>query len=269
MADADWDKEIERSGSGSPIHRYESGTRDFEFAPGDDSLIDAVAEHIKQHVGDPEWVWHEMISDLIHVDIHVVAPTEARPCITLVTSGMAERPMNAPPEASACEFAELTLSLPPDWPGLANHDGQPRVIDDSHPLRDEANYWPIRWLKMLARFPHEYGTWIWHGHTIPNGDPAEPFAPNTRLAGWMLMPSMMGGEAFRTLRVGDRDIAFFAIWPLYPEEMQYKLDHGADALLDRFEKARISPVPELIDVTRPNVCLDPNRRKRRWWPFGL
>jgi len=268
MSEADWDQEIERTGAGDPIYRHEPGTRELEIAPGDESLIDAVSDHVNKHIGEPTWVWHEIISDLIHIDIHLVAPTEGRPYHTLVTSGMSERPMKPPAEVSECEFAELTLSLPAGWPGLAPQGAKPKVMDEDHPLRDEANYWPIRWLKMLARLPHEYETWLWRGHTVPNGEPAEPFAPNLGFTGWMLMPSMVGGEPFRTLRVGDRDINFFAAWPLYPEEMQYKLDHGTDALLDRFIAAGIEPIPEFIDPQRPNACALSKRRKRKWWPFG-
>ena len=29
-------------------------------------------------------------------------------------------------------------------------------------------FWPIQMLKFLARFPHEYKTWLGWGHTIPN-----------------------------------------------------------------------------------------------------
>ena len=35
----------------------------------------------------------------------------------------------------------------------------------------------------LARLPHEFQTLLWQGHTVPNGDPALPYARNTKLCG--------------------------------------------------------------------------------------
>jgi hypothetical protein len=59
--------------------------------------------------------------------------------------------------------------LPPDW----------RISEEA--FQDESWYWPVRQLKMLARLPHKYRTWLWLGHTVPNDDPPEPFAPSTEL----------------------------------------------------------------------------------------
>jgi hypothetical protein len=55
--------------------------------------------------------------------------------------------------------AELVMALPAEWP-----------LEQSE-LEDESNYWPLGLLKMLARLPHEFETFVWFGHTIPNGDP--------------------------------------------------------------------------------------------------
>jgi hypothetical protein len=58
-------------------------------------------------------LFHELLSDLVHVDIHIVEPTAARNYYTLVTSGMSDRPMAAPEECRECRYAELVISLPP------------------------------------------------------------------------------------------------------------------------------------------------------------
>ena len=44
-------------------------------------------------------------------------------------------------------------------------------------------YWPYRMLKELARLPHEFDTFLWKGHTVPNGDPPQPYGPNTPAVG--------------------------------------------------------------------------------------
>jgi hypothetical protein len=41
------------------------------------------------------------------------------------------------------------------------------------------------------------------------------------------------------------------MYPLYAEEMNHKLKHGAESLLPRFEKHGVTDV---IDVNRKNVC---------------
>lgn len=46
------------------------------------------------------------------------------------------------------------LFLPENWP------------TSSDAFKDDKYYWPIKLLKQLARFPHEYNTWLGYGHTI-------------------------------------------------------------------------------------------------------
>ena len=127
------------------------------------------------------------------------------------------------------------------------------------PLEDEANYWPIRWLKQIGRLPHEYHTWIGYGHSIPNGDPPEPIA-NTQFAGVVLMPTYaLPPEFFRlTTEAGDI-INFWQLVPLYREEMDLKLRKGVDALENAFHEHEIGFV---VDPGRPNVAV----KKKR---FGL
>jgi hypothetical protein len=178
---------------------------------------------------------------------------------------MAERPMRQPEGVSGCEFAELCVCLPADWPGLGDAGRGPSPGDPNHPWRDERHYWPLRWLKVLARFPHDYQTWLWAMHTMPNGDPPRPFAPGTGLCGMMLVPNPLLPEAFEELRVGDREVRFWTLMPLHADEMQFKLDHGAEALLEAFAEAGVTP---LIDNARPSVLA---RRpptppaKKPWW----
>ena len=75
-----------------------------------------------------------MKSFSVHIDIYVVPPTKERRYGLLITSGMSELPMNPPPDvwkwwkidvnklpkearkALNCDFAELVIKLPPDWP---------------------------------------------------------------------------------------------------------------------------------------------------------
>jgi hypothetical protein len=240
--------EIERSGSGAPIWRHQARDREFELATGDREAIEMIGEHVARHVGRPESVFHELVSDLVHLDVHLVEPTPERNYYTLVTSGMSDRPMAAPEPYRELNYAELLICLPPTW--QLNQEA----------FKDESNYWPIRWLKMLARLPHEYDTWLFEAHTVPNGDPARPFAANTELCCALLRRPVLFGTDFQTLRVSDeKAIHFLALVPLYREEMEFKLAEGYDSLLELLEPAGVT---ELLDVRRANVCKKGKRPRR-------
>ena len=210
-----------------------------------DSSMEAISDHIEKHIGPIGNVWHEIISDLVHIDVHQVAPTEDRPYWTLITSGMSDRPMQAPAGREEWRYAELMLCLPKEWK-LEQTD-----------FKDPANYWPIRWLKVLARFPHEYKAWLCWGHTMPNGDPAQPLHSSVPFDGVMLLrPQTVSKEFWRLKIREDKVIHFFSVIPLYPGEMSLKLKEGAEQLEKRFEKRKVS---EIVDARRPDVS------KKEWW----
>ena len=234
----------ERSPGGSEIKRYEPRDRELEVAHGDPDLIDGLTEHVQRHLGQEPRVFHELVSDVVHVDVLHAAPTGEFPFNTLMTCGMSEHPMAAPEELPEGRHAELMLRLPPDWP-----------LEEGA-FEDESAYWPIRLLKVLARLPHEYGTWLWYGHTIPNGDPPEPYAPNTELCGAILLTPVLGPDGFDRAEVAGREISVLAALPIHADEMDLKLERGAEELAELFDKAELS---ELVDPGRPGVV----RRRRR------
>jgi hypothetical protein len=231
--------DAEKSPDGSKIYRYTD--EDFKETYDDlgSSSIEEIGSHITKYIGEPEWVLHELVSPTVHVDVHVVEPTARQNFITLITSGMSDKPMVKAPLADF-QFAELVVALPPDW-----------KVDDAA-IHDENYYWPIRALKYLSRFPHEFDTWIWSGHTISNGDPPSPFGENTRMNCILLSSPILFDSDFRTLEIsGSKKIHFLSLIPLYPEETNYKLEHGIDALYDRFDKNGIS---ELLNPQRASCC---------------
>lgn len=260
---------MDTSESGQPIYRHQERERDFEPVIGDSDNIDAITEHIQQHIGKVATVFHELVSDLVHIDIHIVNPTPERNYYTLVTSGMSDKPMTTPPGCEELRHAELMLSLPPDWP-MGNEE-----------WKKEENYWPVRALKFLARLPHEYQTWLGMMHTIPNGDPSRPFADSTRLCGAIILPPLRIKPEFHQLEISpEKTINFYAVVPLHADEMDFKLKHGAEALFDGFDKYRVT---ELIDSARPSSLgggignsgggrvggeQQAPPKKKWWWPFG-
>ncbi|HET9496377.1 MAG TPA: suppressor of fused domain protein, partial [Chloroflexia bacterium] len=242
--------EVGQSESGATVYKYDvppderEGLRPPQM---DEAALAMIDSHIERYVageGSGEGlVWHEIISNLVHIDVHVTPPSEERPYYTLITSGMSDLPMNVPPAAEDQKHAELLLCLPADWPLMG---------ENYQMLPDDESYWPVHTLKFLARFPHEYSTWLGVGHTVPNGDPPQPFAEGVGFTGVVLLPPVLFEEEFFRLPVrAGKTIQFLAVVPLYESEMDFKLKHGLDALLDRFDE---NDVTELIDVHRPNVC---------------
>ena len=193
-----------------------------------------IETHISTCYGKFDSVLHEIVSPDIHVDICVIPPTTDRNYFTMVTMGMGAHRMNVPKELRNQGFdrAELLIALPSDW-----------NIEDE----DEKWYWPLRWLKILARLPGENNSWLGYGHTIPNG---EPFAENTLLSGIMLtMPYFFGQEA-ASCRLGNGEsVNFYQLMPLFDDEMNYKLEHGAEALEDLFSES----FDLVVDIGRKSV----------------
>src|SRR5258706_3910018 len=165
--------DIEYSDSGSPIYRHTPKHEEWTAPASDAEALEHLDRHYAQHFGTGS-VFHELVSHLVHLDVHIFEPTAMRNFSVLVTSGMSDQPMQTPPEVADRRYTELLICLPQTWP----------LSDEA--FRDQNHYWPVRWLKTLARLPHEYDTWLGVGHTIPNGDPAEPFAPTTALCGALI-----------------------------------------------------------------------------------
>jgi hypothetical protein len=239
------DDGTEYTEAGIPIHRHKARERAFEPAIAHEENLEKIDEHIRRHIGEVAAVYHEIISDLVHIDVHLVEPSPMRQYFTLITSGMSDRPMRHPDGFEEFKYAELMMSLPADWPVHVEGFWEGK-------FEKEKFYWPVRWLKELARFPHEYQTWLWASHTVPNGDPPQAYASNTKLCCALLMNPVLVPDEFHHLDMGaGKVIHFLSMLPIYKEEMDYKLKQGLDPLLERLENAQVT---ELLNIKRKNVC---------------
>jgi hypothetical protein len=217
------------------------------------SAIGEIDAHFNAHFGEAESVFHELMSDTVHVDVHAIPPRPERNWWTLYTTGMSDVPMAVPPEAHAPKLAELLVSLPPGW--------RIDLIQTLPPSAEDARWaWPIQWLRKVARMPSDYATWLGARHTIPNGDPPEPFGPETKLAAWMLLPPVSVAEEGRAVKLADgRDVALLQLHALHADELALKLDKGSNALLDALVAAEVT---EVLTLDRPSVA-----RKKRFGFF--
>ena len=198
--------------------------------------MEAVEGHIQQYFGKFENVFHELSSPDIHVDICVVPPSGDRDYYTLVTMGMGAHRMNVPEELAEykLERAELAIALPGNWK-LKHED-----------LKNERWYWPIRLLKALARLPIASDTWLGFGHTMDN---EEDFAKDTKLCAAILTGPQgveEGGEV--CILPSGEEVNFYQVIPLYQNEMEYKMEHDADALLEK-----MAGISFVVNPTRQNA----------------
>ena len=198
--------------------------------------LEQFENYLNAQFGASAGVIHEIASPDIHLDIHVIPPTEKNNYYTLITMGMGAYKMNAPEEEY--EHAELVLYLPPTW--------------DIHSETEEC-YWPIRLLKILGRLPLYNDTWVGVGHTISSDADNSPYASNTELCSTILLPAFSSDHKeldFRFPSLGK--LNFYQLFPLYREELEYKQKHGAQALVDLFCDEDFIPI---VNINRKNYCL--------------
>jgi hypothetical protein len=197
--------------------------------------VTCVEDHITKYFGEYENVFHEIISPDIHVDIAIINPTQKRDYYVLVTIGMGAHRMKLPADLEGKGFdrAELLVCLPPDW-NMQN-------------FKDERWYWPLRWLKIMARLPIEQQTWLGWGHTVPAG---EPFADSTQLNTMLLLNPGAFRKGCDQCRIPDGFVNFYQLVPLYQEELNLKLEQGTEALLEIMDRDLL----EVVDPARRNAC---------------
>lgn len=216
-------------------------------APNEKSLPSrsSIVRHIEQHVGKIDLVWTELVPLNGHIDIHIVRPTTEKPHFTLVTSGMSDHAMSSL-NGSDGKYIELVLCLPPNW------------TPNNQNLKNEVVFWPIRLLRNLAKSPRVDDRWIWLGHTLPN---SAPFEIPAQYAGILISWALNEAEEFETLVISeDMKISFFVVYPIFKEELDYKLQHGSVKLMKLMEEQKIP------------MTINPNRvrpLKKTWWKlFG-
>ena len=203
--------------------------------------MDKVSEYIKQQYGEFDIVAHELVSPDIHCDIAIVPPTDDQPYYKLVTIGAGAFKMNVPEDlkSDVYERAEYVVFLPADW----------NIKSDK-----EEDYWPIRMLKTVARLPVSMDDWLFYRHTVNLTDDESPVAENTGFNSCVLFISFgKDNKPVEPLKLdlSDKEVAFFQLVPLYPEELQFKLEHSFDELEDIMDDDLYDPV---VDIHRENYC---------------
>ena len=212
--------------------------------PADDDILGHVKVHIDQYFG----VYTQLLTDDSDPDhpleIAVILPRPEHDYYTLVTVGLSRHRMDFSEERreEKLERAELLINLPRDWK-LTKAD-----------CREEQWSWPIRMMLATAYFAMEDPeVGLESRTTLMEGEDGIPFAENTDLRGEILLyPGVFGEESFFCRLPGGEEVNFYQVIPLYWEELQYKLEHGSDSLLDLCPDESL----EVINPHRLNVVTD-------------
>lgn len=107
-------------------------------------------------------------------------------------------------------------------------------------------------LRRLARLPHETGAWLWADHTVPNGDPPEPWGPDTDLCGALVTAPSLVFDGFGRLEAGaGTAVQLLGVVALYAREVAFAVDNGGAALGERL---RETGATELLDPARPSAA---------------
>jgi hypothetical protein len=200
--------------------------------------VEIIDSHLSKFFDDDEvFVLDEIVSEIIHSDIYVIKPSKTRKYYILMTCGLSALPMKVPEEFDAAKFIEIVMLLPSTW--NMNFDE----------FDNENNYWPIRTLKELSKYPHLNGTWLGYGHTIGND---EFYSTNNKFNAVVLLNSMTLSKDFMNVNASGKQVRIFSAFPIYKEELEFKQEYGTEALIDKFEEYKIN---EIVDIKRSNTCV--------------
>lgn len=205
----------------------------------------ALEDHIRKYIGSFDFVFHEIVSEDIHVDIVIVPPSKKRDHYTVLTLGMGAYLMDIPKEYQddICPRIELAITLPSTW----------NFSEDA--IHDENNYWPIRLLKDLAHLPILCDTFLAPTHTVDN---EEPYA-NTKFTGIVLdylqdYYPLSEDDDYKAhycqLSEDEGVVQFMQVMPLYKEELDYAVKNGSASLFDLMEEKGFS---YSVDKERKNL----------------
>ncbi|MBP3194780.1 MAG: suppressor of fused domain protein [Cardiobacteriaceae bacterium] len=229
----------------SPTIEQQTGTNKSPFS-------NEIRAHINTYIGDISAVFQENKTSLQPLDLFWCNTTLSgtlEPSNIIITCGMSARPIPSTGEDGTMpHYAELLIILPPDWPININA------------FADYNNYWPLHWLKTLARLPHRCNQWIGEGQTFANSQTASTIA-NTPYGGFLLFSPLISlPEEFSIMETPDGGLLhFYALVPLTPEELTFKNNFGLEALLLKCKQNSDVAITDRIVGNRPSA-VDENTR---------
>jgi hypothetical protein len=207
-----------------------------------------IAEHVEKHFPNEEVkVFHEIMSLDFRLHVYLIKPKSLNYNI-LLTSGMSTLEMNLPEiveEKDNYKFAELMMLIPKDVEFNEVYTGENK------------NDFIIKMLKVTGKFPHHYDTWLGIGHTIRYTEDLDTYGDDTNFIGGVILPSATFEEDFTEINRNGRKINIYSFFPLYENEINYKIENGYNALLDLIIKNNCK---EILDNNRKDLTI-----KKSFW----
>lgn len=199
-----------------------------------DSEKKAVLKHITEHFGRIDKLISQKDFKGVSIEVAEVLPDteEGRNYYTLVTVGVGAHKMKvAPPyDKMVSDRCEIVMYLPPE-------------------MDDDMRIWAVGYMCIIGRLPIERNSWSSYGHIFSNG---RPLMYGTKLCASTLIEVQDVDEdaSACTLPGGDK-VTFYQLFPLYKEEIEYKLSHGLTDLI-----RKMPHISAVLDLERENVCLN-------------
>ena len=197
--------------------------------------LDIIENHISQHFGYYDKVYHEIYSPDIHLDIVKIDPSSERNYYTFITMGAGAYQMNLPKGVLVPNRAEYLITLPPDW--------------DVENINEERNYWPLGFLKTIARIPLNFNTFLSYGHTASSDEDSSSFADNTKLCSIALSyPEQFDPDCLTATFPNGNGVIFYQMIPIYADELAFK--RQCEGGMEEFEKYLGSVITKPLDINR-------------------
>jgi len=152
--------------------------------------------------------------------------------------------MNVPANVHAPRFFELLMLFPKGWPF------------DSNDIRRPEYYWPIQLLIDIVNHVHGNNTWIGYGHTFTSNDinlNSCYLYKYSKFHALVSLPSVtLHDHAYFLEDPNSNEKTIFpALIPIYQSELNYKKQHGIEALTDLFDRKKVKG--DILDVKRISV----------------
>ncbi|HEX3133840.1 MAG TPA: suppressor of fused domain protein, partial [Planctomycetota bacterium] len=185
----------------------------------DDNQCRAILAHLNKHLGPSTGTFVEIMSEYVRLDLVVFPANAQRRFAVVCTLGCSARAMAVPESMRDFALQEFLVCVPPGWPLPGTS-----AMDDEH-------WWPFRLLKEIARLPHSARTFAAPATTIPNGDPAAPYAPGSLLCAAMVWTPIGLPEALATCTTPPSTVRISQIVALTQVECDFKLNIGHGELI--------------------------------------
>ena len=163
------------------------------------------------------------------------------PVTVIVTNGLSDYKMPVPEKWQARERNELYFCLPSYW----------EWEDLSNPQMN----WVFYWIQRLAKHVKEKETWYGHGHTMPCGKEMKPLSSTMKQNHFLLSDPILLENEMAPVQLGENEIHFLSIIPLFQDEMDYKQSQGT---LKFSQKLNNNGITEKLDDYRGSAM------KRKW-----